>query len=239
MRWFVVICMLVSLPAQAGWRESLNGLLNGKSSQPSTENMSSALREALSKGVTQAVGKLGVTDGFLGDPAARIPMPEELHTADKLLRKLGQSRQADEFVVTLNRAAEQAVPVSRDIFIDGIRHMSLTDAKQIIQGSDDAGTRYFRKSGEPILRQRFLPIIQQATAHVGATRAYKRMQQDAQNKLPFVKLNWVNIDTYVMDHALEALFAAIAAEERRIRRDPIARSTDLLKQVFGWAAQQH
>lgn len=239
MRWFVVICMLVSLPAQAGWRESLNGLLKSNNKQPTTAQMSTALREALSQGVNQAVGKLGVADGFLSNPAAHIPLPPELHTADKWLRKLGQSRQADEFVVTLNRAAEQAVPVSRDIFIDGIRLMTLNDAKQIIQGPDDAATQYFRKTGEPKLRERFTPIIQQATEHVGATRAYKRLQQDLQQKLPFVRLEWVDIDNYVMDRALIALFNAIADQERRIRKDPVARSTDLLKQVFGWAAQQH
>jgi hypothetical protein len=239
-RWlFTSLLCIWAMQAQAGWRESLDGLLKGKGTQPSAEQMSNALREALDKGVTHAVSILGVRDGFLGNPTARIPLPQELHTADKWLRKLGQSRQADEFVVTLNRAAEQAVPVSREIFIESIRRMTISDVKNIIQGPEDAGTQFFRKTGEPTLRQRFLPIIQQATQQVGATRAYKRLQQDTRKIIPFVKVNWVDLDTYVMDHALNALFAAIAAEERRIRKDPVARTTSLLKQVFGWAAQRH
>ena len=239
MRLFVVgLFCLWSMAVQAGWQESLQGLLKGKNQQPSADSMASALREALGNGVQQAVGRLGKTDGFWGNAAARIHMPKELQTTEKVLRKLGQSRQVDEFVLTLNRAAEQAVPVSRDIFIDGIKHMTVTDAKQIIQGPDDAATQYFRRSGEPNLRERFLPIIQHATQQAGATRAYQRLQQDANNKITFMKLNWVDIDVYVTDRALDALFGAIADEEKRIRRDSVARTSDLLKQVFGWAQRR-
>ncbi|MDO9252376.1 MAG: DUF4197 domain-containing protein [Pseudomonadota bacterium] len=191
------------------------------------------LKEALSKGAQQAVANLGKDGGYLNNLDVKIPLPDELKKVEKLLRGLGQEKYADQFVATLNHAAEKAVPEAATIFADSISQMSMTDAKSILNGPNDAATQYFRKANEAKLRERFLPIVQAATNQAGVTSAYKKLMQKAGPAAQFLGSGATDLDGYVEGKAVDGLFKMIAAEEQRIRQDPLARGTELLKKVFG------
>lgn len=205
----------------------------------------SGLKEALSKGVQQAVSSLGREGGFLTNLNVKIPMPEKLQAVDKTLRKLKQDKLADEFVTTMNRAAEQAVPVAAGVFGDAIKQMSVEDAKRILAGTNNAATMYFRRVTETNLVAKFHPIVKAATEKAGVTAAYKQMM-DKVNTVgtfggfgvgTFLNKDAMDIDSYVTGRALDGLFKLVADEEKRIRENPVARTTDLLKQVFGSVAK--
>lgn len=202
----------------------------------SEEDIVRGLKEALAQGSRQAIDRLGRAGGYLNDPKVRIPMPEDLQKVEKLLRTLKQDRLADEFVASLNRAAEKAVPEAAAIIGDSLANMTLEDARGILRGPDDAATLYFRKTGEAQIRERFLPIVRQATEQAGVTSAYKRLMQRAGPYASLMGSQATDLDGYVTDKAMDGLFKMIAEEERRIRQDPLARSTDLLKKVFGAAS---
>ncbi len=159
-------------------------------------------------------------------------MPESLKKVDNLLRKLGQDKMADEFVATLNHAAEQAVPEAASLFADSIKQMSVEDAQAILKGPDNAATEYFRKTSGVKLAERFKPIVQAATDKAGVTSSYKELLDKAG---PLAKAlgKDTDLDTYVTDKTVDGLFKMIAAEEKLIRQDPVARTTDLLKKFFG------
>lgn len=202
------------------------------------EEMVRGLRAALAQGTQQAVAELGRENGFLNNLAVRIPLPNELKKVERLLRGLGQDKYADQFVTTLNRAAEQAVPEAATIFADAIGQMTVADAKAMLQGPDDAATQYFRKTSEARLKERFLPIIRTATDEAGVTAAYKKLIKKAGPTAQLLGAGATDLDAYVQDKTLDGLFKMIAAEEKRIREDPLARSTDLLKKVFGSLGRQ-
>ena len=233
---------------QAGWLDDLKKVIgDGQSSQPSAssavtaalsdEDVARGLKEALSKGTQKAIANLGKEGGFLNNMDVRIPLPDELAKVEKLLRKLGQDKYADEFVATLNHAAEKAVPEAATIFADSISKMTLSDAKSILKGPDDAATQYFRKTSEATLKERFLPIVQAATDQAGVTSAYKKLMQKAGPAAQFLGAGATNLDGYVEEKAVDGLFKMIAAEEKLIRQDPLARTTTLLKKVFGSLAK--
>lgn len=243
-----LICAL-SAPAQAGWLDDLKKKWEEAqtSSSPSTtpsigataaavlsdEDVVRGLKEALSKGTQQAIANLGKDGGFLNNLDVRIPMPDELQKVEKLLRKLGQDKYADQFVATMNHAAEKAVPEAAALFADSISQMTLADAKSILKGPDDAATQYFRKTSEARLKERFRPIVKAATDQAGVTAAYKKLMQKAGPTAQLLGVGTTDLDTYVEGKAVDGLFKMIAAEEKRIRQDPLARTTDLLKKVFG------
>ena len=191
------------------------------------------LKEALGKGLESALARLGSDGGFLTNMAVRIPMPEQLTVADALLRKIGQGKLADDFVASMNHAAEQAVPAAAETFAGALRQMTVQDAQKLLQGPDDAATQFFRKATDATLRERFRPIVQQATAKTGVTAAYKLVADKAVVASPFAKQEALDVDGYVTGKALDGLFKTIAEEEKRIRQNPVARTTDLLKSVFG------
>ncbi len=206
----------------------------------SHDQLVQGLKEALARGVQEAVMELGHDGGFLTNLHVRIPMPPQLQRVEKTLRALGQDRLADDFVATMNHAAEQAVPQATEVFVDAVRRMTIADARTILTGPDDAATQYFRRVTETNLHQRFLPIVKQATDKAGVTSAYKQLLQAThQNQYlgALSSLLWgnenVDIDAYVTDRALDGLFKIVAQEEQRIRREPIARTTELLQRVFG------
>ena len=200
--------------------------------------MVGGLKEALGKGVQQAVASLGKEDGFLKDLNVKIPMPESLQKVEKTLRTLRQDKLADEFVTTINRAAEQAVPEAAAVLGDSVKQMSIADAKSIVTGTNNAATQYFRRTSETNLHTRFLPIVKAATEKAGVTSAYKRMTEKAGsgfgglgggllgNQAP-------DLDDYVTRKTLDGLFLKIAEQEKLIRENPVARTTDLLQKVFG------
>ncbi|HEC15612.1 MAG TPA: DUF4197 domain-containing protein [Sedimenticola sp.] len=236
----ILILALLAAPAQAGWLDKLKEqVLGGGPVQDQaaaalgSDEIAAGLKQALEKGVRSAVDLLGRTDGFLGNPKVRIPMPDHLQRISSGLRTLGQDKYADEFERTMNRAAEAAVPEAKAIFMEAIRGMTLEDAKAILDGPDDAATQYFRKTGEQRLRARMLPVVQEATARVGVTNAYNNLVKNLDFLGGMVDTKALDLNDYVTTRALDGLFLMIAEEEKRIRENPVERTTDLLKKVFG------
>lgn len=197
------------------------------------DQVTRGLKEALGKGLEHAVASLGKSGGFLTNVNVRIPLPEKLQTVEKTLRTIGQQRLADEFVTTMNQAAEQAVPAAAAVFKESLQKMTVADARKILGGTNDAATRYFRETTQAELSARFLPIVQKATASSGATAAYKQVTDKVKAAGPFVRVPELDLDGYVTSKALDGLFLRVAEEERRIRENPAARGTELLKTVFG------
>lgn len=226
----------------AEWGNVLQGIMKGGSKEPSTtsavgsltqQEMTDGLLEALSTGVRRATDLLGAEGGFLNDKLVRIPMPEPLAKVEGVVRKLGQDKLADNFIQTMNRAAEQAMPKATAIFTDAIKNMSVDDAKAILTGPDDAATQFFRKTTGPQLTAALKTVIQQATDEVGVTSAYKKMAKQASFLGQMVDTGSLDLDNYVTDKALDGLFLKLAEQEKLIRTDPLARGTDLLRKVFG------
>lgn len=203
------------------------------SSALSTQEMNGGLKEALSVGVQRAIELLGRDGGYLNDKTVRIPLPGVLAKAESGLRMVGQGKLADEFITTMNRAAERAVPEAASIFADAIRSMTLQDAQGILQGPDDAATQYFRTTSGERLAQAIAPIVKDATEQAGVTSAYKRMVGGSGMLGGMMGGSALDLDKYVTDKTLDGLFFKLAAEEKAIRQNPLARSTDLLKKVFG------
>lgn len=206
----------------------------------SQNQMISGLKEALGKGVEQAVANLGRSDGFLKDASVRIPMPESLRKVENTLRTLRQDALADEFVTTMNRAAEQAVPEAATVLADSVKQMSIADAKSILTGTNTAATEYFRRTSGTNLHARFLPIVKAATERAGVTSAYKRMADRAAgfgglggSSAGLLGFQAPDLDDYVTRKTLDGLFLKIAEQEKQIRENPVARTTDLLRAVFG------
>ena len=196
--------------------------------------ISDGLRQALFQGVRNAISDLGRHNGFLDNSRVRIPMPNSLQRTEKTLRALGQGRKVDEFVEAMNHAAEEAVPVATDIFLDSIRQMSFNDARNILfSGQDDSATQFFRRTSENRLRQEFRPIVEDFTERVGVTQKYKQLIGKYGVFGRFMGQDASDIDGYITEKALDGLFLLVADEERRIRRDPIGRTTDILRRVFG------
>lgn len=236
---------LVPAPLRAGFFDFLkpDKSSNAPSSVPaalslaglSEEQVTSGLKQALAKGVQQAVTNLGRSSGFLSNLNVRIPMPEKLAGAERTLRMLKQDQLADEFISTMNHAAEGAVSEAGVIFHDAITNMTLADAKSILQGPDDAATQYLKKTGETRIQERMMPIVKQATEKAGVTSAYKKLMARAAPAASLFNLggDQLDVDRYVCQKAADGLFKMIALEEKSIRQNPAARTTDMLKKIFG------
>jgi hypothetical protein len=190
------------------------------------------LKEALGVGTSRSVDLLGRPDGYLKDVDVRIPMPEKLHVVDASLRTIGKGRLVDEFVTSMNRAAETAAPLARSVFLDTIKQMSFQDALQIVRGKEHEATDYLRANAGPRLDTLFRPIVAEQLDKVGTTRSFDAMMSRA-SALPFAGKSAFNLDEYVTGKALDGMFLMIGREEEKIRKDPMARTTDLLKTVFG------
>ena len=195
--------------------------------------MVAGLKEALEKGTQYAVDKLGQPGGFLDNKKVRIPIPDSLSWIESSLRTVGQDELADEFIATMNTAAEQAVPEAADIFGEAIKNMSVKDAQGILTGPDDAATDYFRTHTEDALTESMQPVVEAATARTGVTAAYKNMMSKAGGLTSMLPGSSTDIDGYVTGKTLDGLFLMIAREERKIRTDPVARSSELMQKVFG------
>ena len=196
------------------------------------QDAAAGLRAALQKGAQAAVAQLGRSDGFLGNPQVKIPLPESLARAESLARRLGMGRHADELILAMNRAAEAAVPEARQLFVDAAKKMTVQDAKGILQGGDSAGTAYFRRNTEAQLRTRFLPIVQKATRKVQLADKYNQYAEKGVG-LGLVKKEDANLDRYVTQKALDGLFVMVAEEEKKIRKDPVAAGSSIIRKVFG------
>ena len=198
----------------------------------SNSEITAGLKQALEKGVGTAVSLLGKENGFFKNRKVKIPMPEKLQLVEDGLRKLGQDEIADEFVLTMNRAAESAVPATQEILKDAISNMTMEDAKQILGGADDAATQYFRSSSGDKLKSSILPIVSSATNKAGVTRQYKNLFDQLGFMKNLIDVDAFNLDDYVTDKTLDGLYTMMAKEEKLIRNNPAERTTELLRKVF-------
>jgi len=242
----VPVLSMVAIPVYAGWGDFFGELLKGgskeKEQQQDTstvlksalgaEDMNAAILEALSVGIERAIELLGKDGGYLDDAQVRIPMPDNLQKIESLLRKFGQDKYADRFIKTMNRAAEQAVPQTTKIFLDTIKGMSVEDAKKLLNGPDDAATRYFETKTSAQLEKVIRPIVSSTMDDVGVTSAYKKLVSKADFLGDYVDKDTLDIDAFVTRKTMDGLFLKLADEEAKIRTNPVARSTDLLKKVF-------
>jgi len=192
----------------------------------------SALKTALEKGARAAVEQLGREDGFYGDARVKIPLPDALKRTERTLRRFGMGSYADELVLTMNRAAEAAVPEAKQLFVDSVKKMSVQDAKGILTGGETAGTAYFKRTTSDQLKKRFLPIVKKSTAKVGLAQTYNQYAQQAA-AFGLVKAEDANLDNYVTQKALDGVYLMVAEEERKIRKDPVGAASSIIKKVFG------
>jgi hypothetical protein len=241
--FFVILLLLpvLSTPAASFWeklgfKKAVPDSAPALVSNLSQDEIAGGLKQALSVGVQRAVATLGKDGGFLNDAHVAIPMPDRLRTAERVLRAAGQDRLADEFIATMNHAAEQAVPQAASVLADSVKQMTLADARTILTSTNNAATAYFRQTSETNLYERFLPIVRQATEQTGVTAAYKKIISKTSLggfAAPFLSQDTLDLDGYVTRKTLDGLFLKIGQEEQRIRQDPLARTTALLEKVFG------
>jgi len=220
----VVLGVWLNAPSTAEAGSALDAL--------SSKDAAEGLRAALSQGVGKAVTQLGAKNGFLNDPKVAIPLPPTLEKADRALRMVGMSGEADELHASMNHAAEQAVAQARPVFEDAVRHMTLADAKTILTGGEDAGTQYFRRNTSAQLTAKFKPIVAAATAKLSLAEKYDHFAGEAA-QFGLISKNEANLNDYVTAQALDGLFSRIADEERAIRKDPLGQGNALIKTVFG------
>lgn len=192
----------------------------------------SGLRAALERGSNAAVAALGRADGFLGNPQVKIPLPQSLERAEKLARRLGFSGEVDELVVSMNRAAEAAVPEARKLLLDSVTKMTVQDAKGILTGGDTAGTAYFKRVANTQLHDRFLPIVRSATDRVGVAQRYREFAEPAA-AFGLIKTEHADLDEYVTQKTLDGLYFMLGEEEKKIRKDPVGTGSAILRKVFG------
>lgn len=240
---FVLVLGLGTPVHSAGFLDQLKGAVKeattdalgsggGSSSSLATDQIVAGLKEALRVGAEKVVGQLGAADGFNADPTVHIPLPESLQSVQSTLRKFGLSALADDVELKLNRAAEEATPKAKELLWKAVNEMTLDDAKKIYDGPDDAATRYFEKVASDDLRATVGPVVDSALAEVGALTAYDSLigQYKA---IPFVPDVKSDLKSHATQLTLDGIFHYLAQEEAAIRKDPAARTTDLLKQVFG------
>jgi hypothetical protein len=198
----------------------------------SNADASAGLKKALDQGIDLAVGKLGVTDGFLKNPAVKIDLPPKLAKAENMIRMLGVGDQLDQLVTSMNRAAEAAVPESKVLLKQALKQMSLEDAKHILTGGEDAATQYFKQATYTPLKAKFAPIIGRTTEKVKLGQTYDALAKKAV-ALGVLKPEDATLQSYVTEKTLDGLFLMMAEEERAIRKDPLGQASSLLKKVFG------
>jgi len=232
--YLLTFLMLVLVhPANAGFMDDLiKGAGLGQKSGPGNDQITAGLKEALSIGTGNAVASTSKTNGYFGNQAIKILMPEKIQKVAGVLGKVGYQKEVDDFVLSMNRAAEKAAPRAKAIFIDAIHRMTVEDARKILDGGDTAATEYFKAKTSGKLYEAFQPIVSSSMNEVGTTRSYKEMM-GKYTALPFASAESLDLDRYVTNKSLDGLFYLVGQEEIKIRKDPAARVTDLLKTVFG------
>ena len=240
MKKVIVICFLFVLTAcQSGQIEQLSQVLLETASQnrdPSSSEISLGLKEALKKGASQAVSGLSKQNGFLSNLAVKILFPPEFQKAEKTVRKIGLSRLCDQAITSFNRAAEKASGEALPILANAVTQMSFADAMNILTGPDNAATQYLIKTSRSQLFSAFHPVVAQSADQVHATKYWEQVA-GRYNSIPFVKPVTSDVKGYITNKALDGLFLMIQGEEKKIRENPVARTTEILKRVFGWADQ--
>lgn len=197
-----------------------------------TTEVSNGLKEALVNGVSKGTDLISKLDGYYKNPEIKIPFPQDVKMVETKLRALGMGKEVDKFVVALNRGAEEAAKEAKPIFVAAIKQMTIDDAFAILKGQPDAATQYLKKTTTAQLKEKFKPIVQASLDKVQATKYYGDLVNNY-NRIPFITKVNPNLNEYATDMAIQGLFTMIAKEEKSIRQDPAARTTDLLKKVFG------
>ena len=220
----ILVCLFALVTATGAGAATLDGISNS--------DAASGLKQALMDGSAAAVAKLGVENGFLGNPRVKIPLPPALQRIESALRFAGMRKQADDLVVSMNRAAEAAVPEAKALLVESVRKMSVQDAKGILTGGDTAATEYFKRTTQSQLTQRFLPIVKKATDQVGLAEQYNSLAGQGV-QLGLIKKDQSTIEGYVTQKALDGLYLMIAEQEKAFRQNPLGASSDIVKRVFG------
>jgi hypothetical protein len=234
---FALLFVFLICSVHFGFAAGLSDLLKdaqetfGSKGGPSNDEIIQGLKEALQVGTEKAVKRVSKTDGYYQNPEIKIPLPESVQKAEKILRATGYGETVDRFELSMNRAAERAAPEAKSIFGDAITRMTFDDAKKILNGKDNEATLYFEDKTSDRLREVFKPIVKDAMGEVGVTQSFQDLNARVES-MPFGKSLSFDLDQYVTDGALNGLFKMLAEEEKRIRTDPAARVTDLLKKVF-------
>ena len=213
---------------------------HGKSGSSGLTNdkVIAGLKDALRVGTGRAVAETGKPDGFLKNQAIKILLPEKLRTAGKTLRMVGMGSQVDALEVGMNRAAEQATPQAKQIFLNAVTRMTFSDAHQILTGGDTAATDYFKNQSSAELTKAFAPIVHQAMENVGVVRQYNKLMQNPL-AAPLASDKNFKLDDYVVGKTVDGLFYMLGQEEKKIRTDPAAQTTAILKEVFGSMVSGH
>jgi len=229
---FFALTLLAS-SVEAGFLDQIKQVITPTSKESLDKNtIIAGLKEALSQGTANAVTSVAKLNGYFGNEAIKILMPEKIRTVADTLKKFGFQQQVDDFVLSMNRAAENAAPQAKSYFVEAIKEMTLEDAQKILKGNDTAATDYFREKMRDKLYAAFKPSVSSSMSEVGVTRAYKNMM-DRYKTIPFAGTESLDLDHYVTEKSLDGLFHMVGQEEKKIRTDPAARTTDILKKVFG------
>lgn len=232
--FFVGFSFSLSISARAGLADFLKDLGKsiGSSRELSEEEVARGLKEALEIGTSNAVNIVSQPDGYYKNPEIRIPLPDPVKNVEKILRTAGFGSKIDSFELSMNRAAEKASLEARDLFWDAIKTMSFEDARRILKGRENEATLYLEEKTRDRLKTAFKPVIHTSMSQVGVTSTYQKLDEKLRS-IPFAESFRFDLTQYVTDRSLDGLFLMLAQEERKIRKDPAARVTELLKEVFG------
>lgn len=230
----VLLCIVCASFADASLRDKVREYREQKrnrSGELDTNTIAAGLKEALSVGAKNSVAKVSKADGYFGNQLIRIPAPEKIRKIERVMRKAGFNREIDKFILSMNRAAEKAAPQALSIFVDAVKGMTIPDAVHILRGNETAATEFLRSRTYGRISGMFKPVVSSAMNDVGVTRSFKEMMDKART-IPLLKRESVDLDQYVTSKALDGLFVVVGQEEKKIRKDPAARVTELLKKVF-------
>jgi hypothetical protein len=231
-----VLVILFSVPARAQLDEIEKRVGINSASGLSESKVASGLKQALQVGSENAVKIVGKPNGYFENQAIKIGMPKDLHLLETGMREIGFGPKIDEFILSMNRSAEAAAPAARKIFIDAILAMSFEDAKRILSGDSTAATEYFKQKTTGQLTDAFTPVVKKTMAENGVVKQYEGLTEQYKN-IPFAKSQSLDINHYVVSKALDGLFYELGEQEKQIRTNPAARTTDLLKEVFSHAGR--
>jgi hypothetical protein len=234
----LLVVAFLFLTASTALSQDVKGAIKGAmgtaagGSDSGAGDVAAGLKEALAVGTGNAVQTLSKSDGYFGDAAVKILLPQKLQTAAEVLKKAGYQKEVDDLILSMNRAAEQAAPKARPIFEDAVKKMTFEDTQKILNGGNTAATDYFKAKTTPQLTDAFKPVVADSMNQAGVTRSYKALTDRYTSMVPFGKMDSLDLDSYVTGKSLDGLFLKVGQEEAKIRTNPAARTTNLLKKVF-------
>jgi len=226
--WSVILCSCTT----AQINQALSGVNKNTAKPLTSAEVGEGLKEALINGISKGADQTSQLDGYFKNPEIKLPFPPDVKKVEDRLRQMGLGGEVDKFVMTLNRGAEEAAKEAKPIFISAIKQMTIDDAFGILKGEPDAATQFLKRTTTSQLKEKFKPVVQSSLDKVSATKYYGDLI-GTYNKIPLVQKVNPDLNEYATDMAIQGLFIMIAKEEKNIRQDPLARTSDLLKRVFG------